>query len=80
MRPVAALSRAAVESRLRGNDVVAGMAWGRGALRPVLALSRRLDSRLRGNDVAGVGDLGTGRVAPCLGAVAGGGRVAAARE
>ena len=39
-----------VGSRLRGNDGVAGGQGGRGALRPAMALSRRLDSRLRGND------------------------------
>ena len=39
-----------VGSRFRGQGVAAWGAWGRGALRPVLALARRLDSRLRGND------------------------------
>ena len=41
---------APIGSRFRGNDVAPGWTWGRGAWRPVMALSRRLDSRLRGND------------------------------
>ena len=71
-----------VGSRFRGNDVAPGMTWGRGALRPVVALARRLDSRLRGNDgtrvgsrlrgqgVGGGGGLGTWRVARRLVALA----------
>ena len=39
-----------VGSRFRGQGAAAWGTWGRGALRPALALSRRLGSRLRRND------------------------------
>ena len=51
--PLSRAGREGVGSRFRGNDVVDGDQGGRGALRPIVALSRRLDSRLRGNDGRG---------------------------